>query len=129
MRALGLWHPRLLEVLAPAGHGELVVVADAGLPVPPDVETVDLVWYAEQPPFLPVVRAVLEECVVEHATVAAELTDPEVRSGLAETLDAIPVDDVSHEQLKALTAKARVVVRTGAVTPYSNVVLRCGVPF
>lgn len=116
-------------MLASAGHGDLVVVADAGLPVPPAVETIDLVWRAEQPPFLPVVRTVLDECVVEHATLAAELTDTDLRSGLADTLGQTPVEHVPHEQLKTMTVRARAVVRTGATTPYANVVLRCGVPF
>lgn len=129
MRRGGLWHPRLVEVLTSTGHGDLVVVADAGLPTPAGVETVDLVWRQDEPPFLPVVRAVLEECVVEHATLAAELTDTEVRSGLADALSAIPVNHVTHEELKVMTRQARAVVRTGAVTPYANVVLRCGVPF
>ena len=36
---------------------------------------------------------------------------------------------VPHWELKVRTADARLVVRTGEATPYSNVILRCGVPF
>lgn len=36
---------------------------------------------------------------------------------------------MSHEELKARTARARLVVRTGEATPYANVSLRCGVFF
>jgi D-ribose pyranase len=36
---------------------------------------------------------------------------------------------MSHDDLKRLTGTARVVVRTGEVTPYANVVLHAGVPF
>lgn len=129
MRRAGLWHPRLIEVLTAAGHGDLVVVADSGLPVPRGVETIDLLWRPDEPAFLPVLRAVLDECVVEHATLATELTDTTVREGVASALDAIPVSHVSHDELKAMSAHARVVVRTGSTTPYSNAVLRCGVAF
>jgi D-ribose pyranase len=36
---------------------------------------------------------------------------------------------VLHEELKRMVAGAKLGVRTGEATPYSNVVLRCGVPF
>jgi D-ribose pyranase len=36
---------------------------------------------------------------------------------------------VSHEDLKARAGAARLVVRTGDATPYSNVLLRAGYPF
>ncbi|MQA01614.1 MAG: D-ribose pyranase [Streptosporangiales bacterium] len=129
MRRSGLWHPRLMAILTAAGHGDLVTVADAGLPVPAEVETVDLLWRTGEPPFLPVLEAVLDECVVEHATLASELTDSATRSGLTKLLDNIAVEHVPHEELKAMSRRARVVVRTGATTPYANVVLRCGVAF
>ncbi|MGI5169751.1 D-ribose pyranase [Spirillospora sp. CA-253888] len=129
MRADGLWHPRLLQVLAAAGHTDLVVVADPGLPVPPGVETVDLVWRRGEPPFLPVLAAVLEELVVEAATIAEEAAEPGLLSGLARVLGPLAPDRVPHERLKEMTARARVVVRTGETTPYANVVLRAGVPF
>ncbi|NEE54639.1 D-ribose pyranase, partial [Streptomyces sp. SID8455] len=39
------------------------------------------------------------------------------------------LDLVPHDDLKARTAKARLVVRTGEARPYANVLLRCGVFF
>ncbi|MFI6477014.1 RbsD/FucU domain-containing protein [Nonomuraea sp. NPDC050663] len=119
MRAEGLWHPRLLHLLARAGHGDLVVVADPGLPVPPGVESVDLVWRRDEPRFLPVLESIREELVVEHAFVAKEAPR-----------DFLPgAERIPHEELKHLTERALVIVRTGEATPYANVVLRAGVPF
>lgn len=128
MRADGLWHPRLLSLLAAAGHGDLVVIADAGLPVPPGVEVIDLVWRRGEPRLLPVLDAVLGDLVVERAGMAAELRDPVIRQGLADLLGGPPTT-MSHDDFKRLTGTARVVVRTGEVTPYANVVLHAGVPF
>jgi D-ribose pyranase len=115
-------------VIAAAGHGDLVVVADPGLPVPVGVEVVDLVWRRGEPRLLPVLDAVLGELVVERAEVAVELRDPELRQGLVDLLGE-PLATVSHDDLERLTGTARVVVRTGEVTPYANVVLHAGVPF
>lgn len=129
VRPDGLWHPRLLELLASSGHGDLIVIADAGLPVPVGVESIDLVWRRGEPGFIPVLTAVLDECVVEHATLADELVETAAHASIAAVLDGRPVEYLPHERLKQLSARARAIVRTGATTPYANVVLRCGVAF
>ncbi|ASW55526.1 D-ribose pyranase [Plantactinospora sp. KBS50] len=129
MRQAGLWHPRLAHLVTGLGHGESIVVADPGLPVPGDVETVDLVYTRGEPGLLSVLRPILAELVVETATVAEELTDPRLAGELTGALGDIPVTRVSHERLKALTGGARAAVRTGEATPYANVILRAGVPF
>ncbi|MFJ2744754.1 D-ribose pyranase [Streptomyces sp. NPDC087440] len=129
MRADGLWHPRLLEIITSLGHGDLLVVADPGLPVPSGVEVVDLVWRRGEPAFLPVLEAVLDELVLEHATVAHEATDPDLLVVFDEQFADVTLDRVPHARLKKLTRRARAVVRTGETTPYANVVLRAGVPF
>jgi D-ribose pyranase len=129
MRTDGLWHPRLLSILTAAGHGDAIVVADAGLPVPVGIETVDLLWQRGEPAFLPVLRAVLAECVVEHALAAHEVAGQPVHDGLRSALAGIPLTYVSHLELKQHTAAARVIIRTGEATPYANAVLRCGVAF
>jgi len=129
MRTDGIWHPRLSQFITAIGHGELIAVADAGLPVPPGVESIDLLWRRGEPGLLPVVEALLAECAVEAATIADELVDADISSGLTRLLDRIPTEAVSHKHLKRLTAFARVIVRTGEATPYANVVLRAGVVF
>ncbi len=129
MRSSGLWHPRLAQVIVALGHGDQLVVADPGLPVPAGVETIDLVWSRGEPGLLPVVRAILAELVVEHATIATELADEKLVRDLRDDLGDIPLARVSHEDLKAVSRGARAIVRTGEDTPYANIVLRAGVPF
>jgi D-ribose pyranase len=70
VRDTGLWHPRLAALVAGLGHTETIVVADAGLPVPPGVEVVQLAVTRGVPPFLAVLDAIAGELVVEAATVA-----------------------------------------------------------
>jgi D-ribose pyranase len=104
-------------------------VADPGLPVPAGVEIIDLVVSRGEPGFLTVLRPVLGELVVEAATMAEELTDEKLAAAVRDSLGDVPLDLVSHEELKARTGRARAVVRTGADTPYANIILRAGVPF
>jgi len=130
MLRTGIVNAQLLAVLARLGHTQTLVVADAGLPVPPGVEVVDLAVVYGTPSFPVVLEAVLEAIVVEAACVAEEVVDanPESWRFLQGALDA-PIERMAHEELKARTATARAIVRTGEATPYANVILRAGVPF
>lgn len=129
MRANGIWHPRLAHLIAAAGHTDLIVIADAGLPIPAGVETIDLVWAQGEPRFLAVLRAVLAELVVERAVTEKETSDSELLSGLATALQGLETDVVGHTEFKQITARAKVIVRTGETTPYANIILQAGVPY
>lgn len=129
MRTDGLWHAGLVQLIVSMRHHDTVVIADAGLPVPHHVPTIDLGWSRREPRLLPVLSAVLTELVVERATVATEAVDEELITGLEAQLRNVPIDRTSHDQLKASCATARAVVRTGEDTPYANVILHAGVPF
>jgi D-ribose pyranase len=131
-------NPDLSRVVASLGHGDLLVVADAGLPIPPGVERIDLAFAPGKPAFQEVLEALLSEMEVERATVAAELrtaSPAAFRERLEATLLALPkvrergLEVVPHEELKRLTRGARAVVRTGEFTPYANVILHGGVVF
>lgn len=129
MRRRGLWNPALVGELARLGHGETIVLADAGLPVPVDVATVDLVWSRGEPRLAPVLRAVLDELVVERATVAEELDRTSHGPDLLRELGDLPLDRVRHQRFKDLVGMARLVVRTGEASAYANVILHAGVAF
>jgi D-ribose pyranase len=129
MRRDGLWHPRLLELITAAGHTDLIVVSDAGLPIPPGVESIDLVWRAGEPRFLPVLQTVLQELVVEHAWIARQLSDEATIRGIEAVLPGFAPEVVDHQEFKVMTARARAAVRTGEVTPYANILLQAGVPY
>lgn len=119
------------EVVAGMGHGDLLVIGDAGLPIPAGTRRIDLAVSRNVPRFLDVVRAVLSELQVEEALVAGETwqVSPQVGAELTEALGATPVRAISHEELKQLSARAVAVIRTGEYTPYANVVLKAGVTF
>jgi D-ribose pyranase len=129
MRRDGLWHAELVGLLVALRHTESIVIADAGLPVPNDVTTIELGWRRGEPPVLAVLDAVLAELVVERAEIAKEATDETFVHGVETLCGTVPIERISHEDLKAACGSARAVVRTGEATPYANVVLHAGVPF
>lgn len=129
MRTSGIWHAGLVELLASLRHHETIVIADAGLPVPSHVPTIDLGWSRRNPRFLPVLTAIAAELVIEGASIASEVSDDELLSGLDAALKDIPIKQMTHEALKEACGTAKAVVRTGEDTPFANVILHAGVPF
>lgn len=129
MKKAGILNRHLSGALAELGHGDGVLVCDAGMPIPDGPRVVDLAFRAGVPSFAEVLDGLLAELVVEGGTAAREVRD--ANPAAAELLDArFPeLDLVSHEKLKELSAGARLVVRTGEARPYANVLLRCGVFF
>ena len=131
MKRTTLLHAELSEVIARLGHGDLLVIGDAGLPIPDGPRRIDLAVSANVPRFADVLAAVLAEMKVEAAIVAEELApaNPSVHADLRRLLGETPVSTLSHEQFKAATRGARAIVRTGEFSPYANVILRAGVVF
>lgn len=124
MRKSGLLNPALAGAVARLGHTDTFVIADCGLPIPHDVPVIDLTLTFGIPTFADTLAALLDEVVVEAATIADSIPT-EVRS----LLPAVPLTEVSHDDLKRGVARASFVVRTGSTTPFANVILRSGVPF
>jgi D-ribose pyranase len=131
MKKTPLLNTALSEVIASLGHGDMLVIADAGLPIPPETLRIDLALTKNVPSFLQTVATVLSEMQVEKVLIAHETgqVSPQVLSELKRLLPETPFIEISHAELKEHCAQARAVVRTGEFTPYANVILVSGVVF
>jgi len=126
-------NPQLSRVISETGHTDLLVVTDAGLPIPVGAERVDLAYRPGAPAFLDVLDTVLAEVVVEGVTVSAEIAEnsPEMLAELESRFrdSGFEITLIPHEEFKALTHTARAFVRSGEFTPYANVILHAGVAY
>ncbi len=131
MKKQGLLNPQLSRVIAELGHTDALAIADAGLPIPSGVERIDLALTGGIPRFMDVLNAILSEMQVERAVIAREMQNksPQLYAQVEATVRGFPMDEISHEEFKQLTAKARAIVRTGEFTPYANIILYAGVVF
>ncbi|MDV7143391.1 D-ribose pyranase [Tropicimonas sp. TH_r6] len=139
MRKASLLNAPIARVAAQMGHTDSLCLGDAGLPIPPTVERIDLAIRAGLPAFLDVLPAIGSELVLERAVLAEELRDqqPDYHGAVLDQIGAlvtaqnkpIQIDYVSHEAFKRLTGDCKAIVRTGEFTPYANVILYSGVPF
>ena len=130
MKRTPLLNAELSHVIASMGHGDMLVIGDAGLPIPDGPRRIDLAVMRGVPLLTEVLQAVLSEMQVEGVVVASEALDGEraLPAWYPESLGIAP-QTVSHEEFKRRSAMARAIVRTGECTPYANIMLIAGVSF
>jgi D-ribose pyranase len=134
MKKTPLLNVALSRLIASLGHGDMIVIGDAGLPVPAGVELIDLALTHGIPDFTSTLKVVLSEMRVESHVLAQEILDknPTALAALDElnaTGDLGRRELLSHDQFKVLSRQARAVIRTGECQPYCNIVLIAGVTF
>jgi D-ribose pyranase len=131
MKKTHLLNSMLPEMIASLGHQDMLVVADAGLPVPMETLRIDLALTRNIPRFMDTLQVILDEMQVERYILAEETSriSPDIQRSIQKLLDGVPAETVPHVQLKELTRQARAVVRTGEYTPYANIILVAGVVF
>lgn len=130
MKRTALLHAELSQVIAALGHGDMLVIGDAGLPIPDGPRRIDLAVMRGVPLLIDVLQAVLSEMQVESVVVANEALNgaKALPAWYPQSLGIAP-QTVSHEEFKRRSAKARAIVRTGECTPYANIMLIAGVSF
>ena len=131
MKKTTLLQSDLSYVIATLGHMETLVIADAGLTIPPETVRIDLALTRGVPGAIQTLKVVLEEMQVEKVIVAEEAKErnPQFLAAVQELLPDVPIEYLPHIDFKARTASARAVVRTGEFAPYANVILVSGVVF
>jgi D-ribose pyranase len=134
MKKTPLLNIALSRVVASLGHGDVLMIVDAGMPVPPGVELIDLAVTHGVPDFVSVLNTVLAEMQVESHVLADEMRgkQPPALAVVDQLNAAGSLGEqrlVSHEALKQLSRNARAIVRTGECQPYTNIALVSGVVF
>ena len=131
MKKIGVLNRDISEVIAGMGHMDMLVIGDAGLPIPREARRIDLAVKEGVPGFLETVETIAGELKVEQIILAEETgkISPHIEEALIKMFDGVQVENVSHAELKELCREAVAVVRTGEFTPYANVILVSGVVF
>lgn len=132
MKKGGILNPAINKLITETGHTDLVVVTDAGLPIPENVNTrIDLALIPGTPGFLETLDAVLTELIVEKIIMAEEIktVSPDMNEEILKRFPGIPVEYVPHVEFKQNSKQARGFIRSGEFTPYANVILIAGVAY
>ncbi len=131
MKKTALLNSQVSEMIARMGHGDMLAIGDAGMPIPQEVWRIDLALTRGVPGFVETLQAVLSELKVDSIVVAQETQQksPHIWQAIQEAVGGVPVKVVPHAELKEITKGAIAMIRTGEYTPYANVVLVAGVVF
>jgi D-ribose pyranase len=130
MKRNGILNLGLNQALAAMGHGDLMIICDAGFPIPSQVTRIDLAVVPDVPDLETVLTAISGDFIAEKFGYANEMAKNNPR--LKEKVDRIFADaelvTFPHaEILTELAAKAKFIVRTGAFDPWGNIILYSGV--
>lgn len=133
MKKTRLLHAELSQCIATLGHGDMLIIADAGLPIPKGVQRIDLAVSLGVPRLADVLEAVLSEMQVERSIVAQEAVVNQVAPAWYQSMidKGLPAsfEILSHDDFKKMSQQAKAIVRTGEPTPYANIILCSGVCF
>lgn len=130
MKKSGILNDRLSGALATLGHTDLVLVVDAGFPIPRDAQRIDLAIAENLPDLRTILGLISEEIIVEGVVRAEDVpaNNPRLDEWLRSTFDGAEFTAVTHaEMLGEMAKRAKVIVRTGAFEPWGNIGLFCGV--
>jgi D-ribose pyranase len=134
MKKTPLLNIALSRAIASLGHGDILMIVDAGMPVPVGVELIDLALTHGVPDFLSVLNVVLTEMQVESHVLAEEMLSkqPPALATVSNLHASGSLGEqrlMSHDALKQLSRGARAIIRTGECQPYTNIALVAGVVF
>jgi D-ribose pyranase len=125
-----LLNAELAHAIASLGHGDFLIVCDAGFPIPSSAWRIDLAITPDVPDLETVLKAIADNFIAERVSYADAL--PEYNAPLLAKVKRLFADaehqPIKHETIlseKATQAKA--IVRTGAFDPWGNILLYSGV--
>ena len=133
MKRAGILNSEISRVISYMGHTDCICVGDCGLPIPDEVERIDLALAFGVPTFMQTLEVVVGDMKVEKIVLAEEIKsqNPTVLAEIEKLFAGqnIEVEFVSHTELKERTYDCKAVIRTGETTPYANIILQSGCIF
>ena len=133
MKKAGILKSDISRVLSYLGHTDAICIGDCGLPIPDEVERIDLALCFGEPTFMRTLEIVAADMKIEKIVLAEEIKsrNPAVLEQIEKLFEGqtIDVEYVSHVELKAQTHHCKAVIRTGETTPYAIIILQAGCIF
>ena len=128
MKPNNILHPELAKALAQCGHTDIILVTDAGFPIPKNANRIDLGYYAGQPDVLDILKVLRKEIFVEEVIFATEVKThhPNLYTEIQKiyTGSGAVFKGTTHEDLvENIAYKAKVIIRSGSLNAWANFAL------
>ena len=125
-----LLNAELSHAIASMGHGQLMIICDAGFPIPADAWRIDLAITPDVPDLETVLVPIAENFIAEKVSYAEEIKvhNKPLLAKVERIFDGAEFAPIPHATiLSEMATKAKVIVRTGALDPWGNILLYSGV--
>jgi D-ribose pyranose/furanose isomerase RbsD len=133
MLKTGILHNELKHALASMGHGDILLVTDAGFPTPRGAWRIELAISHNFPDLVPILELINAEFISEKVMFAEDMVvnNGPMHRQIQRIFTASDLEPVPHQRLLTEIAHAaKAVVRTAGYVPWGNVALVSGVdPF
>lgn len=133
MKKFGILNRKLNDAIASLGHTDIVLITDAGFPLPYDAQpgtiSVDLAIAQDLPDIPTVLKLVNNEVIYEECYVATNQRDynPRLFEAVNGIVKRCPVRPIEHEKIMEMSKRAKVIIRTGNFSPWGNIALVSGI--
>jgi D-ribose pyranase len=129
MQEVGTVNRGISKIISEQGHGDLLMVVDAGFAIPKEIDVIDISLSVNKPMVLEVLAELRKYCSVEKIIMANQTREvnPTLFASISKSFgENIPVENIEHSELKQLSKTVKAVIRTGDFTAYGNVILVSG---
>ena len=129
MLEIGIINRELARIISQQGHGDWLMITDAGFAIPKDADVLDI-SLTENVPTVPDLLTVLSKFFsVEKMILAKQTSDinPKLFNRITRSFgENVEVELVDHISLKEISKKSKSIIRTGDFTAFGNVILVSG---
>jgi D-ribose pyranase len=128
LKLKGILNKDVCAIIGELGHGDIIIISDAGLAIPNHVKRIELAIEKDCPTVLRILELLKEELIIEKYVLAEEIKDVnpialQRYNSLYENT-TIKCEFVPHEQLSGvLASQAKAIIRTGSFSPYGSIAL------
>ena len=117
---------KLNTAIADMGHGDILIICDAGFPIPTEEQRIDLAIEKDVPTVEQLLDVISSDFAYERTIISAEMKD--YNRPLYDAIERIafrcPVEAIPYtEFMETMPGKAKYIVRSGAFNPYGNIAL------
>lgn len=125
MKKDGLLNQELMSALTGLGHGDTFMICGADFSIPKGADRIDLALTAGIPDVMQVLKAVLDEVVVEEVAYCEEMEEisPELFARYSSLFSAQIRLTPQWAKFALMAQQARFFIRTGDLTPYASIIL------
>ena len=129
MLEVGIINQKLARIISQQGHGDRLMVVDAGFAIPRDADILDLSLAENVPTVLNVLTVLNSFFSVEKMILAQQTLDvnPSFFNRVVKSFgEEVEIEIVDHFALKEASTQSKSIIRTGDFTAFGNVILISG---